>query len=141
MLSCLEKQLNVQLNEVTSEQIDSVNSNDSIKGTMSIHPSRGAFYHRKLSCYCADTPVGGRVCDCHSPVRVEVKDVQEDPVVCGIEHHLTNEQIHLFTKRLQEGYDVNVLDLSTISTNHQNEYAYWKAWRAAKLCKPKKTPD
>ena len=73
MMDSLENTLKVQLNEITSEQIDAVVEKvsgscpvDAIKGTIQIHqlmvPSRAALYHRKLSCYCADTLVSRWSC-------------------------------------------------------------------------------
>ena len=72
MMESLENTFKVQLNEITSEQIDAVVEKvsgscpvDAINGTMQIHqlmvPSRAALYHRKLSCYCADTSADGTI--------------------------------------------------------------------------------
>jgi hypothetical protein len=146
LMSSVKDTINVELHEIMTEQIDDVAKKvntdlpvDCIKGTMQIHqlvmPSTGILYHRKLSCYCDKTPNEDGVCDCHSPVKLEFKQnpVEVDPVVAGLELHLTAEQVHLFEKRFEEGFNVEILDLSTLSSEEKNEYIYWKAWRAAKL--------
>lgn len=41
---------------------------------------------------------------------------------------LIAEQVDKFKKCLAEGYDVSVMDLTSLSKKDKKEYFYWKAW-------------
>ncbi|XP_077443960.1 uncharacterized protein LOC144064930 [Stigmatopora argus] len=43
---------------------------------------------------------------------------------------LTEKQLQLFQRRLENGYDVVHMDLSILSVTERQEYAYWKSWNA-----------
>ena len=148
LLSSLNDNLkNVKLYEIATNEIDAIMDeiaksppSETIRGTMQIHqilvPSRGRYYHRKLSCYCShDTyRASNQFCHCHSPTEVITKPVlKDDPVLSGISAKLTAEQQKLFEKRFEEGYDVQIIDLSNLSPDKRQDYIYWKAYRAAKL--------
>lgn len=144
MFNSLTGSLNVQLYEISPEQINQVDLEfakdvkiNPVKGTMQIHqlisPNHGTYYHRTLSCYCAST--ADRFCTCHSPEKVAITEtsIQKDPILEGVEQNLTSKQIHTFRTRFAEGQDVNVMDLSSLTSDDKKEYLVWKAWRAVKL--------
>lgn len=50
--------------------------------------------------------------------------------------NLTPEPLEKFQRQLEEGYDIVLEDLSTLSPDEKSEHLYWKAWRSANLSAP-----
>lgn len=143
----------VKIFQVHSRQIDDIakfiessQQLNAIKGTMAIHqlvvPAEGELHHRKLACFCnGTTPT--HFCACHKPIKVDVPSTNyftnpatTKPSTSALERMeatLSETQISLFKKRLEEGYDLIVDDLSTLDPAKRTEYLLWKTWRSAKL--------
>ena len=128
---------------VSSKEIDEIaeaikhTRETTVPGTMSIHqivvPTHGSLHHRELSCYKCD-PI--QICKCHKPacVNMRIDNRKEfDKVLRGIECRLDESLQSLFEERFENGYDVTIEDLSSLSPAKRQEYIYWTAWRAAKL--------
>ncbi|XP_077457188.1 uncharacterized protein LOC144087065 isoform X2 [Stigmatopora argus] len=132
---------------------------ETIQGTMLIHqvivPRKGVLLHRKLSCFCktdceCHPPL--RRLQVKEP-DTETKKIykpavtnaektkmnkrvgttqrkKENLALEALEAKLTEKQLQLFQRRLENGYDVVHMDLSILSVTERQEYAYWKSWNA-----------
>ena len=163
MLNVLRPRKTVKLFDVSSDDIDKIGKimenikpMNAIKGTMSIHqlivPSYNVLYHRKLSCFCGGSS-STTPCECHQPVQADLpfcsmtapeshsnKSTSTasatrslSSTIEQIEASLSATQVALFQRRLREGYDVEIQDLSELQPEEQAENLCWKTWRAAKL--------
>ena len=133
----------VQLFEISTQEIDKISEaldkfkTPTIKGTMQIHQvlvsSKDTFFHRKLSCYCENRSLDAIYCACYSPARVNLKTVTEPATIQSVRDLLSDGQLKKFAKRLAEGYDVEIPDLTVLGDDERKEYLLWKTWAALKM--------